>query len=87
MYLLSRNMGTSVEYIQEHYAHVEIDQMRDELTRVVGKTKSKGNVKEGDLMGLLFEKHLRQSSTIPSVHLDATKRDVIFPSAGRFKLP
>jgi integrase len=33
VFLLARNMGTSVKYIEEHYGHVDIDVMRKELTR------------------------------------------------------
>jgi integrase len=33
VFLLARNMGTSVKYIEEHYGHVDIDKMRHELTR------------------------------------------------------
>jgi integrase len=33
VFLLARNMGTSVKYIEEHYGHVDIDVMRRELTR------------------------------------------------------
>jgi hypothetical protein len=33
VFLLARNMGTSVKFIEEHYAHVDIDKMKDQLTR------------------------------------------------------
>jgi hypothetical protein len=33
VFLLARNMGTSVKYIEEHYGHVDIDLMRERLTR------------------------------------------------------
>jgi integrase len=33
VFLLARNMGTSVKYIEDHYGHVDIDLMRDKLTK------------------------------------------------------
>lgn len=33
VFLLARNMGTSVKHIEEHYGHVKLDLMSDELTK------------------------------------------------------
>lgn len=33
VFLLARNMSTSVKFIDEHYGDVDIDVMRKELTR------------------------------------------------------